>query len=334
MYVYDDGLCLRTIWEVVENYAQEYFIFWNQSSLLFSNFPIRDDFTFLDAGNLPLCDTDFFAREPFFKGGQYSHILDFDMLRLGVKMQEDNPHVGGFEFGVILISEIDKERKNDLRLRELKLDMSSCNPKSDLMNEKFKMMGQDATVENYCFLRFLSDAQRPSSWGADARELSVVLHIQKHAEMLNALPLYWIEDGIISGLLSKWSSFWENARFKWGNDRLITYLINGIAARLYGYRLRRRNLYGFYRQPLVCESGTLEKEELTENVYFVACKKIFPKRFATDYFKFFSERQALRCGVGINDIPTYSDVYPRLSEISEQNSYFMKEIMNFYGKKE
>lgn len=333
---YNDHLVERSVWEVLENYAQEYFIYWHQTSFILSNYPIRDDFRFKDAGNFPLVDTDFFSRDAreVRSDPQFSHVLDYDMLRLGMRMEADNPHVGALEFGVILISEIDKERKNDLRLREMKLDPELCNPKNDMMNEKFKMMGQDATVENFCFLRFMSDAQRPSSWGADARELTVVLHIEKHTETLNAIPFFWVEDWLIGKYLGWYRGVWQNARYKWGNDRLITYLLNVLAAKLYGYRLRHINDYGYYRQPLLCESGTLEKENVEEKTYFVAFKKIYAERFATDYFKFFSETQALRCQTGLNDVAVYNGIYPTMDHLAAQNSFFASELLKFYNIEE
>ena len=232
---------------------------------------------------------------------------------------------------MILISEIDKERKNDLRLREMKLDPYACNPKNDMMNEEFKMMGQNATVENYCFLRFMSDAQRPSSWGADARELSVVLHIEKHAEKLCALPLFWAADGIISKYLSWYRGVWQQSRYKWGGNRLLTYWLDRIAAVLYGYRLRRMNDYGYYRQPFLCESGTLEKENVEQKVYFISYKKIFAERFATDYFKFFSEFQALRCKTGLDDLSVYGGIYPTIENMLSQNSFFAGELFKYYN---
>ncbi len=329
---YNDGLTILPLRDVLENYAQEYFIYFLQTSILVSSYGIREDYIFIDEGNFPLLDTNFFAREPadIPDISTYAHIIDFDMLRLGKKMAEDNPHIGGLEFGVILIPEIDKERKNDLRLRELKPKEGECTQKNDLFNEWMKMAGQSAMVENYCFLRILSDAQRPSSWGADARELSIVLHIEKKGDQNTALPFFWIEDALIGRYLSWWEGIYIDSRYKWGNNRLLTWLGQGLAAALYSYRLCRTNRFGYWRQKILSESGTLEKEHVEEYRYNVARKKIFAERFATDHFKAYSQVQTEKCGTGLNDLPAFASIYPTFEEMVIQNSHFCKELIQYF----
>ena len=252
------------------------------------------------------------------------------MLRLGKKMVEDNQHTGALEFGIILIPEVDKERKNDLRLRELKLKDDVCTQKNDLFNEWMKMAGQSAMVENFCFLRILSDAQRPSSWGADARELCTVLHINKKGDSANALPFFWVEEGIVGKYLSWWDSVFINGRFKWGNNRLITWLLEGLGSFLYSYLLRKRNKYGYWRQVIQAESGTLEKENLEEYRYTIMPKKDFAKRFASDHFKSYSQIQTASCDVGLNDLPTFGSIYPTFDKMLIQNSHFCRKLIQHF----
>lgn len=329
---YNDHLTVISIWKALSNYAQEFFIYFLESSIIISNYAIREDFIIIDEGNFPLIDTDFFNRDPdeISEISTHSHVIDFDMLRLGQKMSEDNPHIGGLEFGVILISEIDKERKNDLRLRELKAKEGACTQKNDLFNEWMKMAGQSAMVENYCFLRIISDAQRPSSWGADARELSTVMHLEKQTETANALPFYWFEDALISKYRAWWESIYRQKRFERGDTRLITWLGQGLNSILYSYQLRRGNRFGYYRQNVLTESGTLEKENVEERRYTVAKKKIFPDRFATDHFKSYSQVQTEACATGMNDLPSYMSIYPTFEEMIIQNSHFCKELIQYF----
>lgn len=329
---YNDELTVEPIWTALENYAQEFLVYFLQTSILVSAYSIREDFIIYDQGNFPIVDTDFFSRDPatMEEDSSFAHVIDYDMLRLGKKMIEDNPNIGALEFGVILIPEVDKERKNDLRLRELKLKDDVCTQKNDLFNEWMKMAGQSAMIENFCFLRILSDAQRPSSWGADARELSIVLHIDKKREEANALPFFWIEEGIIGKYLSWWDSVYINSRFKWGNNRLITWLLEGFGSFLYSYLLRRANKYGYFRQKIQAESGTLEKENVQEYRYTIARKKDYAKRFASDHFKSYSQLQTASCDVGLNDLPTFCDVYPTFDEMLIQNSHFCKELIQYF----
>ena len=81
-----------------------------------TNYSVRTDNLMADNGNFPIWLTDFFPkrRRP---QSRHAHILDFDVLRLGRKVLENNPKAGSFEFGVVGITEIGKERGNNLELR-------------------------------------------------------------------------------------------------------------------------------------------------------------------------------------------------------------------------
>lgn len=328
---YDDGLWVKNLFEIIESYCQEYFIYFLETSLLVGNYSVREDYRIEDVGNLPRVDTDFFEREPgeAKEISHYAHVIDFDMCRLGKKMAEDNAHSGGLEFGVVLISEVDKERKNDLRLKETKIKDEECNQKNDLFNEWLKMAGHAATVDGYCFLRVLTDAQRPSSWGADARELSTVAHVCKKGEPSNALAFFWIEDAVISKYLHWFVEAHREERFRRGDHTLLGWLGMGLAGALARYRERQVNQYGYFLQPLELESGTLD--HVTEpKKYTVSFKKVYSHRFGTDCFKAISETQAMRCPTGLNDLASYSDIYPTFAELEEQNSHFQKDMFRYF----
>ena len=74
------------------------------------------------------------------------------MLRLGKKLIDNNPNAGSFEFGVVLISEVGKERGNNLELRNVKKNNDETNQKNDLFNSWLKMCRHSATVDNYPFV--------------------------------------------------------------------------------------------------------------------------------------------------------------------------------------
>ena len=90
-----------------------------QSSLIVANYSRRTDNAQISGGNFPLWLTDFFSGCDR-RASRYAHILDFDVLRLGRKVMENNPKAGSFEFGVVGITEIGKERGNNLELKEVK----------------------------------------------------------------------------------------------------------------------------------------------------------------------------------------------------------------------
>ena len=196
---FDDSLKINRLFEVLETYAQAYFIYVIQSSLIVANYSVRTDNLMADNGNFPLWLTDFFPkrRRP---QSRHAHILDFDVLRLGRKVLENNPKAGSFEFGVVGITEIGKERGNNLELREIKKGAEDTNQKNDLFNSWLKMCRHSATVDNFPFIKVFTDEQRPESWGADARDLADIINIASCGDMRLALPFYTIEE-----MLSEWA---------------------------------------------------------------------------------------------------------------------------------
>ena len=135
---------------------------------------------FADLGNFPLWDGDFFKRDSRLidSNSRFAHILDQDMLSLGTKMLKDNPKRNAFGFGVYIISEIDKERKNTPELSEIKRNSTECNQTNDLFNTMLKMCRHACVVANRVFIKIFADLQRPDSLGADARELCEILEIK------------------------------------------------------------------------------------------------------------------------------------------------------------
>ena len=123
---FDDALKVNGLFDVLETYALGYFIYIMQSSLIVANYSIRTDNALLDNGNFPLWLTDFFPKR-WREYSRHAHILDFDVLRLGKKVLENNPKAGSFEFGVVAITEIGKERGNNLELKEVKKGADDTN---------------------------------------------------------------------------------------------------------------------------------------------------------------------------------------------------------------
>ena len=59
---FDDSLKISRLFEVLETYAQAYFIYVIQSSLIVTNYSVRTDNLMADNGNFPMWLTDFFPK--------------------------------------------------------------------------------------------------------------------------------------------------------------------------------------------------------------------------------------------------------------------------------
>ena len=321
---FDDALKEEGLFEVLETYAQAYFIYVMQSSLIVANFSIRTDHELLDAGNFPLWILDFFPRQRR-PQSRHAHILDFDVLRLGRKVREHNPLAGSFEFGVLAITEIGKERGNALELKDIKKYAPETNQKNDLFNSWLKLCRHSATVEHVPFIKVFTDEQRPESWGADARDLCDILYLLPSGEPRLALPFYALEEMISEKLVSAFLRLYTDLRFRRGDNTLLVHLLKGGAAWLRKRDLRIRNRYGYSVLKIDRESGRMEGKRVRKK-YFLMHTKIYARRFSTDCFSDYFRDLARSCRTGIRDYPEYTSERATAEELRQQNSYFIRDL--------
>ncbi len=321
---YDDGLRVWNLHEILTTYAQLYFIYVIESSLLVSNYSIREDSHFLDDGNFPIWVNNFFPEQTAMEGN-HAHILDFDVLRLGKKVIENNPKIGSFEFGVVVISEVGKERGNNLELRDVKKSQEETNQKNDLFNSWLKMCRHSATVDNFPFVKVFTDEQRPESWGADARDLCDIIHIASSGNQRLALPFYTIEEMISEWAFNGFINLYYDFRFRRGDNTLLVHILKTITAWIYKRNSRIYNKYGYSISHIEKEHGTMDGK-IEKKKYYVMNKKIYSRRFSTDCFSDYFNDMAKKTKVGLNDYMEYATEKATIDELKEQNSYFINSL--------
>ena len=332
---YDDKLKTVDIWQVVETYAQLYFIYIIQSSLLIANYSVRVDGLLSDLGNFPLWNSEFFKRDSRLidSYSRHAHILDFDSLRLGRKVIEGNRNADNFEFGVVVITEVGKERGNALENQEVKKKDETTNRKNDLFNSWLKMVRHSATVDNFPFVRVITDEQRPESWGADARDLCEIVHICESGEMRLAMPFFSLAELLYSWIFSKFAGLYYQYRYVRSDNTLPMYLLKLLTAKVQHYYAGIYNRFGYCRLRVQVERGT-QDGRVSENKYYLSSKKIYSKRFSTDCFSDFFTEKALRSPVGIDDLREYATEKATFAELGLQNSYFVNDLLaGLKGKK-
>ena len=328
---YRDGLKTSYIFDVLSTYAQLYFIYVIQSSLIVANYSIREDNRLIDGGNFPIWSTDFFSKNP--RPSRHAHILDFDILRLGKKVLENNPSAGSFEFGVVAITEVGKERGNNLELKEVKKGTEETNQKNDLFNSWLKMCRHSATVDNYPFIKVFTDEQRPSSWGADARELCDIVHIVSSGNTRLALPFFTVEDMLNEWLFNRFINLYEDFRFNRGDNTLLIYLLKKVTAIVYRRNAVIYNTYGYSISNIEKERGTMDGKT-EKKKYYLMNKKIYSQRFSTDCFSDYFNELAKGTHIGMNDYTEYATEKASVQELKRQNSYFINSLYTSNEKDE
>ncbi len=327
-YLYYDGLKEIHLFDMLENYVQLYFVYIIESSLLVSNYGIREDNVLKDLGNFPIWNCDFFKRNKDFMSAysRHSHILDFDMLRLGKKVLQDNINSNALEFGVIVITEGGKERGNSLDFKEMKKNSDEANQKNDLFNSWLKLCRHLATIDNYCFIKIFIDEQRPESLGADARELCekiiFIKEIQKNKSTLFLFELDTLIYNLISSIFTK---IYKNYRYYRSDNTLFMYMIKAIYAKYHNHYMYLKNTFGYDCAVLESEKGTLDNN-FDSNKYFLSYKKIYSNRYVTDCFSDFFSAKASLCPIGMDDFYCYENVRASIDELMYQNSYFINDI--------
>lgn len=319
---YDDDLKITHLFEALIEYAQAYLIYTVESSLIFGNLPVREDIQ-SDDGFLPMWNTDFFHRSPVESAmsTRLAHIFDYDMFRLGKKMVENNKNSNAFEFGIVVLTEIGKERKNSLENRELKKQVNECNQNNDLFNHSLKMIRHRATVAYFPFVRIMTDEQRPESWGADARDLCTVIHLGETSELKILYKGLFFDSFIHDILYPKFESFYLQMRNLRGDNTLLVYLLKNIFAWTENRYEKLKNRFGYYVLPIETVQGSLDGA-VKNSKYYISTKKAHSNRYSTDSHADLFERMALNSGVGLHDFVTYRDTRQEEDELELQNAFF------------
>lgn len=330
---YDNGLFVVDIWDVIYNYVQAYMLYIMSSSFIQSNYSIRTDALLDDVGNFPLWNADFFRRDAkhIDSFSRHAHILDFDALKLGKKLLENNDN-DYFEFGVVAITEIGKERGNNLELTDVKKNSDETNQKNDLFNSWLKMIRHSATVDNVPFVKVFVDEQRPSSWGADAKDLSEIIHIDTGSEKRLSMPFFFLEETLHSFLKRLFERFYKTHRYNKGDNTLFCHIFKTIYAKLHSYYVRTYNTFGFKVLGIKIEDGK-QDGVYEDKRYFIMDKKIYAKRFSTDCFSEFFEEKVKRSVKGLNDVPEFEKEKASFNEMKSMNSYFFRDLTRIMRKK-
>lgn len=331
---YDDGLKYVDLFDAMTDYACAFHIYTLPSSQIVANYGIRSDKALEDEGNLPRFDHEYFDV-PTARADQsnMAHIIDFDAFRLGLHVKEDNPLSNFFEFGIVVITEIGKERGNQNDLKGLEKNDENANQKNDLFNPMIKLIRHSSTVANFPYARFICDEQRAENWGADARDLCDILDICDVAPEKIVLPFFFFEEALYllaSKIFRK--IYYERFRFRRGDETLTIYFLKWLYARIVQHYGRVSNTFSVSKMHLTKQDGKQEKAP-EPAVWYKLSKKDKALRYSTDCYSGFFKKRTAASPYGLNDIPTYKNIKPTYEELQSQNSYFINGISAaFEGK--
>lgn len=326
---YNDELKLTHLYEALEDYACAYLVYTVKSTLIFANYSIRVDSMLEDLGNFPLRNNDFMSRDVRLQAAYSRHakIIDMDMFRLGKKMLEDNPKARRLSFGTFVISEVDKERKNQLELKELKQKTDEVNQKNDLFNACLMMCRHACVISNRVFIRIICDLQRPEAWGAGGRELGEVIYIREKTDISPTLPFFspfWLLEGVFKWIKGKWEGFHTKYIYTRSDETLFAYAMKNTVHQINNHYDKINGLFGVFTLHLEIESGRMDGN-IKNAKWRVILKKDRSKRYSTDCLSSVFDSYKPNT-MHIDDFKEYATVMATMSEGQEQHSYFQNDI--------
>ena len=332
---YNDGVRIIKLYKALEEYACAYYVFTVKTNLIFANYSIRDDSILNDVGNKPYRDNDFIRRDPELREyySKYSHILDMDMLRLQTKMINNNEYARVLHPGAYVVSEIDKERKNMLELKELKMSSDEANQKNDGFNASLMMSGHANLVDYIPIIYFFGDLQRPENLGAGARELGDVIDIVDKTEIEPVLPFfstYWFTEGVFKWIKNQWTSYKDEYDINRCDGTLFVYLIDNLITLIDNHYVKINNKFGMSTLTLEIQSGSMDGEPIIDYWRSMTCIDR-AERYSSDCLKgVFKSTPANE--KHIDDYVMYEGILPTPKELSQQHSYFYNGIHKLKGK--
>lgn len=324
---YDNAKYIEKLFDVLCDYGQAFFIYIVRTSLIFSNYPIRVDSQLQSVGNFPLWDDEFFhvrsrdveARSRFCKN------LNWNFIRLGKKLGSEPDFA--FEFGIINITEIGKERPNKVESEGIKKISYETNPKNDGFNDEVKIVGHGGTVDYYCFADINGNDQRDEAVPATLLGAGEILRIEENEKDKNTLPLFFVEE-VFHDLISKiFNKLFRLQRFNKGNNTLLYYILHTIISKYDGFYCRRVGTFGYERMTISVQDGNKQNEKI-KHFYYISNKKDLSNRYATDCFGDVLAIKGLKATKGIDDIDSFDNV--RLSDKNSryQNAYLYPRIVS------
>ncbi len=325
---HDNGLIISDVFDAISTYAQLYFIYYLDTSILISSYAVRSGLKRMDKGFFPLYDVDFFDGKSFYevtKDHRMSHIIDFDMFRMGKKMDHRNPNVGLFEFGSVLMSEKGKERGNMLENQHLKKDAPDANPKNDLFDLDLKMRRHAATVNFYTFCKFFSDEQRPESVGANEREVSQIIHMDGIKKKGVVIPFFTLTSALAVWIRASYKDLFYRYRNVRKDPTLLIYLLDHVLGGFDAYVTRCRNLYGYEIHNLRLEDGPDGACRKAE--YIISTQRAYSGLYSTDCLKGIFVDNIRDCRRSIEDLQCYCALSADPDELALQHSYFVNDVM-------
>lgn len=330
-----DGATSICLEDALLIYAESYWIYFHKGNLIASNYPIRTDDIRLDKGHLVLWDYDYFKRKnrkELWEKSSLSHILVFDSLRMGKKIDKANIYKDTAGPMVAVSTEFGKEYGNMVTNQSYDPKDDKANPKNDLLDYSLKLGGHLANIWHTNFFKFIGDEQRSGSLSSNLVDVaqSIFTADKKNQTEKNALRLFVFEPLLLDLILNLRDKFYSQYRYVREDNTLMFYILNKLANKAYAIESYVYMRYGYKQVNLprcTCDSTGNIKEGDMEKFYIINFID-YADRFESACMKDFLNQHKKEAYRGFFDLPEYKKLMPNKIEWATQGSYLVNDLID------
>ncbi|MBQ6921333.1 MAG: hypothetical protein IJQ72_05530 [Bacilli bacterium] len=344
-----DGLSVAYIKDELNDYAQLYFIY--ISILAYSTYSIRYDEGVELTHAFPGLKYNFFHRD--IKMDEYkqtnqsyhANIFDYNLLRLNSqveKMYNKDPKdltdaekkeldrlITLFDFGVITISEIAKERGN--RDTNKNRDFGETNPSNDGLANCLGLIRHLTTVRHQQYGFIIWDDQKISALRqveAAMAEVNIFLPKQTRNRK-NALPLWFFEGIVLEWGLSHYSNLYNKYIAHRNDQTLFSYYVFHMYSFFYNLNRKIANTFGYKRYDLNLSGVGINggQEQRGESTFYVMDKIVYSgKKFDTAVYSGYFDKLKLQAEEGNNQVDSFEGSTASFKELERTHGYMFGEL--------
>lgn len=324
---YNDGVRFVSIWEMLESYAQLYYMYGNDTSSIIANLSIRSDLRMLP-GHFPIWDNNLLRRTPehYKDFSRYCHILNWNMFRFS-KLVDDEPAKINLEYGVNVATEFDKDQGNQNTNKVYDIKDDKANPLNDGTDLFLMLERHLGTVDYKCYIRNFADIQREGTLREGVKGLYDELNISDKAEPRLTLPFFF--EGWIIGKLDSWlSSFTLEVKNCGTVNTLPFYILKRILFPLSDFVRRKKQKFTYEEIQFTIKNACSPEGVYNQHPFYILYCVAHANRYSTDCYASINDEAAKYSEGGIQDIETYQSIKPELHELPLHKSYFSQKQLD------
>ena len=345
-----DGLSVADLKHELRDYAQLYFIY--ISILAYSTYSVRYDEGIELSHAFPGLKYNFFRRDLRLdedsetNQSYHANILDYNLLRLNGQVEafynkdakdltpeekkELDRLVTLFDFGVITISEIAKERgnKDTNRNRNYKSD---TNPANDGLANCLGLIRHLTTVRHQQYGFVIWDDQKISALRqveAAMAETNIFLPKQTNKKKIT-LPM-WFFEGVILEWGLTFNTNLYNKYISYRNDQtLFSYFIFHMYSFFFNLNRKIVNTFGYKKYDLSLSGVNVNggQESRGESAFYVMDKIVYAgNKFDTAVYSGFFKVLKLQAESGNNESESFKGSTATFQELAKTHGYMFDEL--------